>query len=115
MIKMSQIFIVFLCSLILLSGCTNFESRLVQSDNKVLPFKSETPVILKSNELYSIMKRANFTDNEILTYGAEVRNSIATYGGVQVKRAGRVFCIIASYNEAIYVTSSEGQSFIMKL
>ncbi len=114
MIKMRHMMVV-LCSLIILGGCTNFESRMVQSDNKILPFKSETPVILKSNELYSIMKRANFTDDEILTLGAEVRNSIATYGGVQIKRAGRVFCIIASYEGAIYVTSADSQGFIMNL
>lgn len=61
------------------------------------------------------MRRAGFTDGQIIRHGPAVRNSLATSGAAQVRGRQLVLAIFAVQGDRLYVSTREHGTFIMEL
>ena len=62
------------------------------------PLPNHEVAALDSDDIVRIMKRAGFSDEQILEHGTELRNTLATSGAVQIR--------IGEYVEAIFAVSA---------
>lgn len=57
------------------------------------------------------MTRAGFTRDEVLELGPSIRRAVATSGGAQARRDGRIFALFSHMDGQLYVTSGNTGTF----
>ena len=71
------------------------------------------PGEVSANSLARAMNRAGFTRAEILELGPGIRRSLATNGGAQARREGRVLALFSYMQGRLYVTGANSGTFVM--
>ena len=79
---------------------------------RVAPFAGKYRAALAADDVVLAMRQADFSDDDILKYGTDVRNALATHGAARVEMSDLVRAIFVAQNDAIYVTTSTGKNFI---
>ena len=85
-----------------------------RSEFKVIPLNNRDVATLSSDDVVRIMRRAGFSDDQILELGTDLRNGLLLSGAVQVKKK-KVEAIFAVRGEYIYITTRLRGSFIYDL
>ena len=70
---------------------------------------------LSPDEVVDIMKRAGFSNNQILEYGTDLRNGLAESGAVQIKIGNKVeavFAVNLSEGNCVYISTRLRGNFI---
>lgn len=98
---MNKLFSILL-SLVLLSGCV-LNGRLHSLSLYPVPNQHRTD--LSATDVVNIMKRAGFSDEEIMELGTSLRNYMATHGACQVSNGKLADTIIAAHQDTIYIVS----------
>lgn len=83
-----------------LGGCTGnrgFELYPVNNPQNVLT--------LSSDDIVRVMRRAGFSDNQILQHGEDLYLALAQYGAAQIKIRRRIEAVFAINGDAVYVSS----------
>jgi len=70
---------------------------------------------VKAYDLAAAMRRAGFSDEEIIQHGPVVRNALATSGGAQIRRGKEVSAVFSVFSEKLYVTSRTRGTFVQEL
>jgi len=78
----------------------------------VAPLSSRETLALNADDVVTIMRRAGFSDEQILTLGTDVRNCLAQTGAAMIQVDGKCEAIMAVYGTHIHVTSRRCGSFI---
>ena len=97
-----------LISSLILAGCANTQTR-------VDPLPSHQVVALSSDNIVHVMRRAGFSDEQILEFGTDVRNGLASSGAAQVRVGDKVEAIFAVEGQYLHGTSRLRGSFIYDL
>ena len=71
------------------------------------------PGEVSAASLAQAMVRAGFTRDEILELGPGIRRSLATNGGAQARRDGRVLALFSYMQGRLYVTGANTGTFVM--
>lgn len=79
---------------------------------QVVPVGSKNVLELTAPDIVKIMKRSGFSDQQILTYGPQVKDSLARSGGVQIMVGRTVEAIFGVSGNEIYITTRASGSFI---
>jgi len=81
---------------------------------QIIPLSSSSVLALSTDNLVEIMRRAGFSDEQILQYGPEVYDGLSQSGAVQVRVNKRVEVVIAinrDHGDYVYISSaSRGNS-----
>jgi len=82
---------------------------------QVIPVSSRDVAALNSDDIIRIMRRAGFSDSQILELGTQVRNAILLSGAVQIKRGNIVEAIFAVKDNNVFITAGLRGTFIYNL
>lgn len=76
--------LIILMVLFLLHSCVTTPTS-NRSRFDIVPLKNSHKVELEAYDVISVMKRANFTDEQIIAHGRDLRNCLAINGAANVK------------------------------
>lgn len=82
---------------------------------RIIPLGNRSVLALSSDDVVAIMRRAGFSDSQILEFGTDMRNGLAESGAVQVKigkRIEAVFAINLSEGNCVYISTRLRGNFI---
>lgn len=82
---------------------------------QVVPVGSQEVAALSSDDIVRVMRRAGFSDEQILQLGTQLRNALLLSGAAQVIRANIVEAIFAIHNNNVYITARLRGNFIYDL
>lgn len=66
---------------------------------------------LDADDVVRIMRRAGFSDEQILDFGTELRNGLASTGAVQIKIGNKVEAIFAVHGQVVQASARRRGSF----
>ena len=98
--------ILLLLAMLNLTGCPGSQRVLVR------PLPNRQAVELSSDDIVRVMKRAGFSDEQILEHGTDLRNQLANSGASQFEVAKKVEAMFAVDGRYLHVTSRLKGSFI---
>ncbi|MHC4207238.1 MAG: hypothetical protein ACYSTT_21490 [Planctomycetota bacterium] len=82
---------------------------------QVIPLSNRSILALSPDDVVEVMKRAGFSDAQILEYGTDLRNGLAESGAVQIKIGDKieaVFAINLSESNCVYISTRLRGNFI---
>lgn len=81
---------------------------------QIVPLSSSSVLVLSADSLVEVMRRAGFSDEQILQYGPDVYDGLSQSGAIQVRVNDRVEAVIAinrDHGDCVYIASaSRGNS-----
>lgn len=101
-----------LLSLLLLPALLPAGCATTQSRGRVDPLPSQQVIALSSDDIVRVMRRAGFSDEQIIDLGTDVRNALASTGASQVRVGKKVEAIFAVDGDCLHGTSRLRGSFI---
>jgi hypothetical protein len=75
---------------------------------RVIPMSNRQVLALSPDDVVEVMRRAGFTDRQILEYGTDLRNGLAESGAVQIKigkKVEAVFAINLNEGSCVYIST----------
>ena len=101
-------FWVILCVLLLVtSACSHIQ---------ISPLANRGQTVgLEADQVVDVMRRAGFSDEEILEHGTRIRNSIAQNGAAQLKKNEMTLAIFVVNKPYLYVSTKRNGSFTYAL
>lgn len=82
---------------------------------RVIPLSNRSVLALSPDDVAEIMRRAGFSNDQILEYGTELRNGLAESGAVQIKNGEKVeavFAINLEEGNRVYISTRLRGNFI---
>jgi len=82
---------------------------------RVIPLSNRSVLALDSDDVVAVMRRAGFSDEQILEYGTDLRNGLAESGAVQIKIGKKVevvFAINVDDGDCVYISTRLRGNFI---
>jgi hypothetical protein len=92
-------------------GCAHSRSTGI----RVIPLSNRSVLALNPDDVVEIMRRAGFSDAQILEYGTDLRNGLAESGAVQIKigkKVEAVFAVNLSESNCVYISTRLRGNFI---
>ena len=88
-----------------LTGCTHIRQA-------VTPLPNRDVIALDADAVVRIMRRAGFSDEQILDLGTDLRNSLALTGAARVQIGKKTEAIFAVHAPYLHASSRQRGSFI---
>jgi len=82
---------------------------------RLIPMSNRHVLALEPDDVVAIMRRAGFSDSQILEYGTELRNGLAESGAVQIKigrKVEAVFAVNLNDGNCVYISTRLRGNFI---
>jgi len=82
---------------------------------RVIALSNRDVLDLSPNDVVELMRRAGFSDNQVLEYGTDLRNGLATSGAVQIKigkKVEAVFAVNLSDGDCVFISTRLRGNFI---
>jgi len=79
---------------------------------KIIALSNQDVVALGADDLVQVMRRAGFSDEQILKLGTELRNALLYSGAAQVKLRDKVEAVFAVHGDYVFITTRLRGSFI---
>lgn len=102
-----------------LTGCSHLPSLSSQDSNrkqpnelKIVPLGNQDVIELSADDVVRVMRRAGFSDEQILELGPELRDGLAESGAAQVRLKDKVEVVFAVHGKYLFITSRLRGSFI---
>lgn len=91
-------------------GCSRTASGI-----RLIPLSNRHVLALSPDDVVAVMRRAGFSDKQILEYGTDLRNGLAESGAVQVKigeKVEAVFAVNLNEGNCVYISTRLRGNFI---
>jgi hypothetical protein len=72
---------------------------------EIFPLNNQNVLTLNSDDIVRVMRRAGFSDNQILQHGENLHIALAQYGAAQIKIRRRLEAVFAINGDAVYISS----------
>lgn len=79
---------------------------------KIISLSNQDVAALDADDVVHVMRRAGFSDEQILALGTELRNALLYSGAVQVKLRDKVEAVFAVHGDYVFITTRLRGSFI---
>jgi hypothetical protein len=79
---------------------------------EVVPLNHEEVLTLSSDDVVRVMRRAGFSDNQILEYGTDLHSALSREGAARIKINKTVQAVFAINGDAVYISSRLRGNFI---
>jgi len=89
------------------AGCARTRGKI-----EVIPWSNRDVLDLSSDDIVQVMRRAGFSDRQILELGTEVRDGLAQSGAVQIKISNKWEVVFAIKGDYVYVSTRLRGNFI---
>jgi hypothetical protein len=83
-----------------------------QTRLNVIPLSNQYVAALSADDIVQLMRRAGFSNEQILELGTDLRNGLALSGAAQLKVGDKVEAIFAVHGDYVYITTRLRGSFI---
>lgn len=102
-------------------GCAQISNFTTSIGNKlsgrsagfeVIPLSNQEVVALDADDVVQVMRRAGFSDEQILRLGTDLRNALLYSGAVQIKLRDKVEAVFAVHGDYVFITTRLRGSFI---
>ena len=107
--------IIFIFLALVVWGCAlgvrNEQTEEIRAKVVSLPDNQDV-IALSADQIIAVMRRAGFSDEQILDLGTDLRNSLAIAGAAQIEIGDRVEAIFAVRGKNLHVSSYSKGSFI---
>jgi hypothetical protein len=98
-----------------LAGCTTMDQSVALATQPVMAIAVGDARAVSPDDLASAMVGAGFAKDDILSYGPDVEQALASSGGAQVRQNKMVDALFAVHGDKLYVTSRTRGTFVMPL
>jgi len=95
-------------------GCVSTRSG-KSTKFQVVPVSSQDVAALSADDIVRVMRRAGFSDGQVLELGTQLRNALLLSGAVQIKQDSIVEAIFAINDNKVYVSARLRGNFIYDL
>lgn len=92
------------------NGCTRRARGI-----RIIPMSNRSVLALSPDDVIAVMRRAGFSNDQILEYGTDLRNGLAESGAVQIKIGNKVeavFAVNLSEGDCVYISTRLRGNFI---
>jgi hypothetical protein len=72
---------------------------------EIFPLNNQNVLTLSSDDIVRVMRRAGFSDNQILQHGEDLHIALAQYGAAQIKISKKLVAVFAINGDDIYISS----------
>ncbi|MBN1804756.1 MAG: hypothetical protein JW837_05860 [Sedimentisphaerales bacterium] len=79
---------------------------------EIYPLSNQNRLTLNSDDIVRVMRRAGFSDNQILQYGEDLHLALAQHGAAQIKIQRKLQAVFAINGDAVYISSRATGNFI---
>jgi len=82
---------------------------------EIIPLNNQNVLTLSSDDIVRVMRRAGFSDNQILQYGEDLHIALAQYGAAQITINKKLVAVFAINGDDVYISSAlfgKTQNFI---
>jgi hypothetical protein len=82
---------------------------------QIVPLSNRNVITLNADDVIQIMRRAGFSDRQILEYGPDLREGLAQSGAVQVRinnKVEAVFAVNLDQGDCVYISTRLRGNFI---
>ena len=109
LIKSGEVAVLLLLILIAfgLVGC-----RYQNTGIQVIPVSNRQVLNLSADDIVQVMRRAGFSDNQILEYGTTIHDGLAQSGAVEIRINRKVEAVFAINGDAVYISTRLRGNFI---
>jgi len=104
----SGVFIVSLLLSLLAFGVVSCAQR----GFEVIPLNHQEVLTLSSDDIVRVMRRAGFSDNQILEYGTDLHDALSRSGAAQIKIDKRLQAVFAINGDSVYISTRLRGNFI---
>ena len=85
---------------------------------RVIPMSNRSVLALSPDDVVEVMRRAGFSNNQIMEYGTDLRNGLAESGAVQIKigkKVEAVFAVNLNDGDYVYISTRLRGNFIYSI
>lgn len=79
---------------------------------EIVPLRNQDVLTLSSDDIVRVMRRAGFSDNQILEYGTDLHSALSREGAAQIKVNKNLEAIFAINGDAVYISTRLRGNFI---
>jgi len=83
-----------------------------QKGFEVIPLNHQEVLTLSSDDIVRVMRRAGFSDNQILGYGTDLHDALSRSGAAQIKIDKRLQAVFAINGDSVYISTRLRGNFI---
>ena len=92
-----------------MAGCANTPGH---SRLQIIPLSNQHTLALSTDDIIEVMRRAGFSNQQILDLGQDMHEGLMHSGAAQLKVDNEVEAIFAVHGDCIYITTRMRGSFI---
>ena len=79
---------------------------------EIIPLNHQEVLTLSSDDIVRVMRRAGFSDNQILEYGTDLHDALSRSGAAQIKINKRLQAVFAINGDSVYISTRLRGNFI---
>jgi hypothetical protein len=79
---------------------------------EVIPLSYQETLTLSSDDIVRVMRRAGFSDNQILEYGTDLHDALSRSGAAQIKMSKKLQAVFAINGDSVYISTRLRGNFI---
>jgi len=79
---------------------------------EVIPVSYQEVLTLSSDDIVRVMRRAGFSDNQILEYGTDLHDALSRSGAAQIKMSKKLQAVFAINGDSVYISTRLRGNFI---
>jgi hypothetical protein len=83
-----------------------------QKGFEVIPLNHQEVLTLSSDDIVRVMRRAGFSDNQILEYGTDLHDALSRSGAAQIKIDKKLQAVFAINGDSVYISTRLRGNFI---
>jgi hypothetical protein len=112
-IAKSWILLSFLLLTLAVAGCEHSEAySRANSKLKIVPVSNRDIATLSANDVIEIMRRAGFSDEQILQLGPDLQKGLAESGAAHFRVGNKLEAIFAVNGDYVHITTRLRGSFV---
>lgn len=104
-----------LAMILIIAGCVSPDDNLAKMSQPVASVVVGEAAEISAYDLAQAMLRAGFTREQILDQGPQVRRSLATSGGAEIRDGKVIGALFSVHGNQLYVTSRTRGTFVLPL
>lgn len=79
---------------------------------EIIPLGNQDVVVLNADDVVQVMRRAGFSDQQVLELGTDLRSALLHAGAAQIKLRDKVEAVFAVHGDYVFITTRLRGSFI---
>ncbi len=82
---------------------------------EVIPLNHQEVLTLSSDDIVRVMRRAGFSDNQILAHGTDLHDALSRSGAAQIKMSKKLQAVFAINGDSVYISTRLRGNFIFNV